>query len=149
MSAIPIRRDLVFVAVYVFLERDGKVLALERANTGYMDGYWCPPAGGVDEGEAASDCAVRECLEEVGVQVAPSSLALVHTLHRKTDQRRVIDLFSRAEVTGEPVNAEPHKCAQLAWVDLESFDAWMPYIPRAMALAGQGIPYSEAGFTPR
>lgn len=140
-------RDRVFVAVYVFLQRDGQVLALKRANTGYMDGYWCPPAGGVDEGESASVCAVRECAEEVGVDIDPSSLTLVHTLHRKTDQRRVIDLFYRADFTGQPVNAEPHKCDQIAWVDLATFADWMPYIAPAMRAAAEGVIYSESGFS--
>lgn len=144
MTAVP--RDRVFLAVYVWLERDGKVLALERHHTGYMDGRWCPPAGGVDEYESVSECAIRECREEVGVDLVPGSLVLLHTLHRKTPERRVIDLFFRAEFTGEPYNAEPNKCAQIKWVQPTGEVDWMDYIPRAMEMAEQGQIYSEADF---
>lgn len=108
-----------------------------------MDGLWCPPAGGVDDGESAIQCAIRECREEVGVELVPESIELVHTLHRQTPERFVIDLFYRAEFVGDPVNAEPHKCAELAWVDPNRDWPWMSYIPGV--LAAQSV-YSELGF---
>lgn len=108
-----------------------------------MDGLWCPPAGGVDDGESAIDCAIRECLEEVGVHLIPESIELQHTLHRKTPERFVIDLFFSADFTGEPLNAEPQKCAELAWVDPQQEWPWMTYIPDVLSATA---PYSESGF---
>ena len=141
-----IERDRVFVAVYVFLEREGQVFVLQRHNTGYMDGRWCPPAGGVDENESASECAVRECLEEAGVHIDPSTLVLRHTMHRKTPDRRVIDLFFSAEFEGEPYNAEPLKCAQARWLPWSDVTDWMDYIPTALQAWRHGVFYSEVDF---
>lgn len=141
MASIP--RQRAFIAVYVWLERNGKVIALQRQNTGYMDGLWCPPAGGVDKGESVLDCVVRECREEVGVEVDATSIELVHTLHRKTPERFVIDLFFKAQFSGTPFNAEPHKASQIDWVDPLTFTQWMSYIPNVLRTSA---PYSEQGF---
>lgn len=111
-----------------------------------MDGRWCPPAGGVDEHESVSACAVRECLEEVGVQIHSDSLQLLHTLHRRTPERYVIDLFFSADFSGEPYNAEPHKATDIQWVDPSASWPWMDYIPAVLLKIDQGVAYSECGF---
>ena len=51
-------------AVVVFKER-GEVLLQERAD----GGFWGLPGGWVDVGESVEQCAVRETLEETGVEV--------------------------------------------------------------------------------
>ena len=38
MSVQPIQRQTAYLAVYVVLSRNDKILALKRHNTGYMDG---------------------------------------------------------------------------------------------------------------
>ena len=149
MLVQPIQRQTAYLAVYVVLSRNDKILALKRHNTGYMDGLWCPPAGGVDPGESISDCVIRECLEEVGVQIDASSIALLHTMHRVTPERYVIDLFFSADFAGEPINAEPDKASELSWVSkTDPSIQWMDYIPRAWACIEQGESYSEYGFKP-
>ena len=149
MSVLPIQRQTAYLAVYVVLSREDKILALKRQNTGYMDGRWCPPAGGVDPGESISDCVIRECLEEVGVQIDASSIVLLHTMHRVTPKRYVIDLFFNADFVGEPINAEPDKASELRWVSTTDLTIqWMDYIPQAWACIEQGTPYSEYGFEP-
>ncbi len=62
-------RHKVCMAVYLLLERDGEVLLLRRANSGWNDGKYTLVAGHVDEGESAGAAMVRETLEEVGVRV--------------------------------------------------------------------------------
>ena len=149
MSVQPIQRQTAYLAVYVVLSRNDKILALKRHNTGYMDGLWCPPAGGVDPGESISDCVIRECLEEVGVQIDASSIALLHTMHRATPERYVIDLFFSADFVGEPINAEPDKASEIRWVSkTDPSIQWMDYIPQAWACIEQGASYSEYGFKP-
>ncbi|WP_433476341.1 hypothetical protein ACQPZP_04385 [Spirillospora sp. CA-142024] len=47
-----------FIAPHLLLQRDdGKVLVLRRHNTGYRDGWLCPPAGRIEPGpcHAVSD----------------------------------------------------------------------------------------------
>ena len=52
----------------VVLIQDGKVALIERHRAG-LD-YFVFPGGGVDEGESPEQAAVREAMEELGVEVA-------------------------------------------------------------------------------
>jgi len=78
-------RFKVVPAVYVIFQREGKVLLLKRANTGYMDGLYSLPAGHVDGDEPAVLAAVREAQEEVAVTLTRDSLRLAHVMHRQAD----------------------------------------------------------------
>ncbi|WP_432843638.1 (deoxy)nucleoside triphosphate pyrophosphohydrolase [Dactylosporangium sp. CA-092794] len=49
---------------------DGRVLACERALPPEMAGRWEFPGGKVDPGETEVQALVRECQEELGVEVA-------------------------------------------------------------------------------
>lgn len=52
----------------IVLIQDGKVALIERHRAG-LD-YFVFPGGGVDEGETPEQAAVREALEELGIDVA-------------------------------------------------------------------------------
>jgi 8-oxo-dGTP diphosphatase len=52
----------------IVLIQDGKVALIERHRAGLN--YFVFPGGGVDEGESAEQAAIREALEELGIQVA-------------------------------------------------------------------------------
>lgn len=59
--------------------RDGKILIAERGN-GPRKGYWSLPGGKIEPGETASEAAVREILEETGLEVAIRGLVDVHNV---------------------------------------------------------------------
>lgn len=56
------------VAVAVLLEREGKVLLVQRANDPQR-GLWTLPSGFIDAGEDPVRAAERECQEETGFNV--------------------------------------------------------------------------------
>lgn len=56
------------VAAGVLVESDGKILLVKRINMP-MQGKWTLPAGFVDGQEDPRSTAVRECLEETGLEV--------------------------------------------------------------------------------
>ncbi|MCR2800646.1 MULTISPECIES: NUDIX hydrolase [unclassified Microbacterium] len=96
---------LVGVTAVVF--RDEKVLLGKRAD----NGSWQSVSGIVDPGEEPADAAVRECLEEAGVVVKATRLALVQQMPRITyangDQVDYLDLVFRCEwVSGDPHPAD-------------------------------------------
>lgn len=62
----PVRR-LVVAAV---IERDGLFLAARRTEPPALAGRWEFPGGKVEPGETEADALVRECREELGVEVA-------------------------------------------------------------------------------
>ncbi len=126
------------------LERDGRVLLLRRANSGWNDGKYTLVAGHVDAGESAASAMSREALEEVGAIVAPSDLELVHTMHRN-DGSTYIDLYFRASNwRGEAEIKEPEKADDLLWADLQDLpDEIIDTIRAALVAIAAGVAYSE------
>ncbi len=120
-------------AVHIFLRRDDEVLLLRRANTGYEDGKYSVIAGHLDGNEEVLAAAVRETMEEAGIELTPEHARVVGVMHRKADDER-IDFFVEAwQWRGEVTNAEAHKCAGLDWYRLDGLPAdVIPYVRQAL-----------------
>lgn len=125
------------VDVYVLLRRaDGRILLMERANTGYADGQLCPPSGHLEAGESVIAGAIREAAEEVGVELDEAALDFVHVVHHRngSEKARIGFFFLADNWRGQPINREPHKCAQLLWADPTDPPAnTVPYPAAALA----------------
>jgi len=86
----------------IFDDTQQKVLLTCRTD----NGRWCLPGGGMDPGESASECCVREVLEETGLQVRVTKLIGVYTspdiIIEYADGNRLqpVALSFLAEVTG-------------------------------------------------
>ncbi|GIH91827.1 NUDIX domain-containing protein [Planobispora siamensis] len=129
------------VDVHVLLVRDGEVLLLRRANTGYGDGRWHLPSGHLEAGESAVAAAVREAREETGVTIAPEDLRFAHVMHRAPD--RVGLFFLARHWDGEPYNAEPAKCSEIAWRPLDDLPPDMiAYPASAVHAVTTGEPFA-------
>jgi ADP-ribose pyrophosphatase YjhB (NUDIX family) len=135
------------VAVHLFFVREGQVLLLRRCNTGYEDGKYSVPAGHIEGDESITHAAVREAKEEVGVDIAPSALAVVGVMHRKANDERV-DFFLVPRIwTGEPTNCEPDKGEALAWFPLDALPLHtIPYVQRALENYQRGVWFEEFGW---
>lgn len=96
-----------------------KILLHRRKNTGYQDGKWDIAASGhVDEGETAKMAVVRECAEELGIDVKITDLYFVHLSHRVSNSggRTYYDIyFVVNKYNGIPKIMEPDKCSELRW----------------------------------
>lgn len=67
------------VAAGVLLQRkDGRIFLVRRSGTGDHGGDWALPGGMVERGEEPQQAAVRELLEETGLQLDPAALELLH-----------------------------------------------------------------------
>ena len=135
------------VAVHLFLIRDGSVLMLRRANTGYEDGNYSVPAGHLDGGEEVVIATIREAREEIGIVLARSAVTVVGVMHQRSDVES-IDFFLVASMwTGEIINAEPHKCEELAWYPLDALPTnTIPYVRRALDNYRSGIWFDSYGW---
>ncbi len=135
-------------AVHVFLLRDGQVLLLRRANTGYEDGNYSVIAGHLDGGEEVKAAAIREAREEAGIELDPDDVQVVGVMHRRSDDER-IDFFVAASTwKGEVVNSEPHKCDELRWADLDNLpDNVIPYVRRGLENYRAGRWFDSFGWT--
>ncbi|MAU10328.1 MAG: NUDIX hydrolase [Anaerolineaceae bacterium] len=85
------------VAVTIFIEQDEQVLLVQRKNDPGC-GKWAMPAGFVEYDEAPEDAAIRETLEETGLQVEITDLLAVFP--RKDHGLADIVISYAARVTG-------------------------------------------------
>ncbi|WIV12710.1 NUDIX domain-containing protein [Proteiniborus sp. MB09-C3] len=96
-----------------------RILLHRRKNTGYQDGKWDIAASGhVDEGETARMAVVRECAEELGIDVNITDLSFAHLSHRVSNNggRTYYDIyFVVNRYDGIPKIMEPDKCSELRW----------------------------------
>jgi ADP-ribose pyrophosphatase YjhB (NUDIX family) len=111
------------VAAAVLVEQNGRVLLVRRSNVP-QQGKWTLPAGFVEVDEDPKVAAVRECLEETGLQVRITDLLdVIYGLEHPRGASIVI--LYRGEVLGGSLNArddadavgffEPKKLPPLAF----------------------------------
>lgn len=141
------QRFRIVVAAHLLLVRDGRVLLLKRANTGYEDGNYSVPAGHLDGGETVTRAAIREAAEEVGIALEPQDVVHALVMHRRDAVER-IDFFVTATAWGgEPTNHEPDKCDELQWAEFSDLPAnTIPYIRRGIEAFRAGERYVEFGW---
>jgi 8-oxo-dGTP diphosphatase len=79
-------------------------------------GTWCFPGGHLEMNESVLSCALRELKEEL--DVTPDSVNILpwFTEDHWGEQLHYITLYVHAFTTQQPVNAEPAKCEQIAYV---------------------------------
>jgi ADP-ribose pyrophosphatase YjhB (NUDIX family) len=138
-------------AAYVVFREQDNILLMRRANTGYFDGHYSLPAGHFEEGETATHVAVRESKEELGVDIIPEDLRLVHTMHVRSDtpvvHERIALFFETKAWSGEITNKEPHKCDDILWSRIDDLPPNMaPEVEYALGKIASGVIYSDFGF---
>jgi ADP-ribose pyrophosphatase YjhB (NUDIX family) len=107
-------------SAYLILLKEGKILLQRRANTGFMDGYYGLPAGHLDGNETSKEGCSREMKEEIGIDIEPINLKVVHVMHRKSEKDERIDFFMTGDkYTGEISNCELDKCDDLSWFPVD------------------------------
>lgn len=127
-------RQAVFVALR---NKVGEILLQQRANTGYLDGYWDLTASGhVEQGESIQQTAIRELGEEAGVTAREEDLQLIHVdqYFMETDYINwtfVLDVWE-----GKPKVCEPGKCSDMRYFAPDALPDKCVNNLRAVAAAG-------------
>ncbi|NND89827.1 MAG: NUDIX domain-containing protein [Granulosicoccus sp.] len=133
------------VGIGVILVREGKVLLGKRRGA-HGAGTWALPGGHLDEGETIDQCAIREVMEETGMQVTSIRHGCFNGNGFPERARYYITLFVEAgpdDFTGEPVNTEPHRNEGWDWFEWHAMPA--PLFPPLQDLISQGyVPASIA-----
>ena len=135
------------VTVHLFFFRENQILLIRRFNTGFADGQYSVPAGHLDGGETVIAAAAREALEEIGVRIEPKDISYSSVMHRLDGDERV-DFFVHVQKwDGEMFNAEPDKCDEIRWVNINDLpDNTIPYIRRALKNDQEGSKFDEYGW---
>jgi 8-oxo-dGTP pyrophosphatase MutT (NUDIX family) len=130
--------------VHLFFFHENQILLLRRFNTGFRDGEYSVPAGHLDGGETVMQAAIREGKEEAGVELKEADMTFSSVMHRIEDDERVDFFVQVHKWLGEPFNAEPDKCDDLRWVDIDSLPAnIVPYVKQALDNHRNGIKFDE------
>lgn len=138
-----------FVDVLLVFMRKNRVLLARRAGTGYADGLWNLPSGKLDHGEDLVAAAIREAREEVAVVLERETMPLATTVHYLNPEgdARVGFVFRPIRWTGEPNNAEPHKCSELGWFPVDELPSdTVPYSRAAVEQTVLGHPFGLEGW---
>jgi len=147
--AVPIIKKCTGASVnaYLVLRQGNQILFNLRKNTGYCDGMWSLIAGHVEDGESATAGMVREAREEIGIEITPSQLNVVHIMHRKTDRLNVDIFFDCQGWEGIPKNMEPEKSEALEFFSLHALPSnLVDHIQVALKYIVEWNIYSEFGW---
>ncbi len=138
------RQPKAFLACYLVLIRDGKIMLSRRANTGYQDGKYSMVAGHLEGKESVREALVREAREEAGFSLEQKGLKIIHVMHRHDVDREYIDFFVAFNTREEPTNLEPEKCDEIGWFPIEKLpESTIPYVRAAIEEIRKGEFYSE------
>jgi 8-oxo-dGTP diphosphatase len=108
------------VGVCSIIIRNNRVLFGKRKGD-HGGGTWAPPGGKVEFNEDPKDTAVREALEETGLEVnSPRFVAMTNDIFRETKRHYITLYFICQYVSGEPKVMEPEKCERWEWFDWDN-----------------------------
>jgi 8-oxo-dGTP diphosphatase len=103
--------------VRLILEHEGQVLLL--AQTSKNGGKYALVGGKIEFPETAMDALIRECKEEIDIDIKPENVKLVHVMQqRKTVEVNVVFFFHAHKWEGYSTSQEPSKFKTTAWFPL-------------------------------
>ena len=119
----------------------GELLLVKRAD----NGVWLYPTGWADVGYSASEVAVKEVLEETGVEVEPVRLiALLDGLRLGFTKVPLYSLVFHCRVVGGELRGPPLECTDLGWfaedglpTPLAGANRWS--VPAFQAIRGETV----------
>jgi 8-oxo-dGTP diphosphatase len=138
-------RYATIVDAMLILVRGSEVLLAQRQGTGYADGWWNLPSGHLEEGETIDEAVIREAREEIGIELTAGDIRFAHLCHFRNPegQARMGVFFEARTWSGVPINAEPHKCAQIGWFPLDSLPPnTYPYTASGIQMYRRNSPYA-------
>jgi 8-oxo-dGTP pyrophosphatase MutT (NUDIX family) len=126
--------------------RDHQVLLIKRSD----NHAWTSVTGIVEPGENPADCAVREVLEEAGIQSIPRRLAWVHVsrpiVHVNGDHAQYLDHVFRMDwLSGEPFPADDESL-EARWFGLDEMPEMSEDMRRRIAYASEGNSHTPTAF---
>lgn len=94
------------------IQQKGKILICQRGDGGNCAFLWEFPGGKLESGESKEECLIRECEEELGVQITIGSV-FAKTTYQYPDREIAFTFFHAQIVAGEIVPKVHH---QVRWV---------------------------------
>lgn len=110
--------------VAALIWRGDRFLACQRPAHKARGLLWEFAGGKVEPGETRQQALIRECREELGIELAVGEL-FMELIHEYPDLTVRLSLFNAAIAEGEPKRIEHN---DLRWITVEEIDA-LPFCP--------------------
>ena len=109
------------VGVGCIVRRNNDVLLIKRENT-HGAGSWSTPGGHLDFGESIEECAIREVLEETGLEIRNIRFVAVTNDYFESENKHYITIWTEGDyISGVPsMNAE-HEMSEIGWFGWDAF----------------------------
>ena len=112
----------IIIKARLVLKQNNKILLL--AQTSENGGKFTLPGGTVEEEEFTKETLIRECKEELGIQLASDDLTLIHVLHKKKGlENRITVYFTAQDYRGVLQAKETEKFRGIAWAAIDRLPA--------------------------
>ena len=99
--------------VAAIIQKDDKFLITKRLEKSHLGHCWEFPGGKIEPNETVEECIIRECKEEIDVEIKP--IRKIKELTHSYDEVTVHLHFLLCElISGIP---KPLECADLKWVN--------------------------------
>lgn len=141
-------RQWVKLVVYVFLERNGKILLGKRKGA-FGEGYYSTPAGHIDKGETVLECGKRELFEETGIDTDEFEFVGVRILKDYEIDGVEADpyvafAFKAKNWKGEPRLTEPDKTEKWEWHPIDDLpEPMFPPVPMMVEFLKRSVPFID------
>lgn len=105
------------VWVGVIVVKDGKILLWKRKNA-HGEGSWSFPGGHLEFYETWEECAVRETMEETGINIKNVRFSTATNDIFKAEEKHYITIFMICDYDSGTVEVmEPEKCEKWEWFE--------------------------------
>ena len=144
--------DRHLIDVHVLLVDGDRLLLTQRGGDDAFSGRWHLPSGKLDAGEPVTAAAAREAREEIGVEIDPAQLRVIHMAHVSGSgpEPRLGVFLHATHWTGEPFNREPDKCRAVRWFGFDALPEDIieyPAIGIRAFLSGEAGVFTEQGWS--
>lgn len=120
------RQDAEVAVAAAVVVHEGRVLVQTRPTGAHYEGHWEFPGGKREPGESAAACAVRECAEELRLDVrAAGELVVVRWGYTR---RRVVVTFVECELVDPCAVPDPQDGQRARWAGAADLDA-LTFLP--------------------
>lgn len=120
----------------LIIHRQDEVLLIRRSSS-HGSGTWSTPGGHLDPGESLEECAVREALEETGVEVANVRFRAVTNDVFEDEGKHYVTVWMEGDYrSGEASVAADYELTEVGWFPWSALPSPL-FLPLENLLAGR------------
>jgi 8-oxo-dGTP pyrophosphatase MutT (NUDIX family) len=135
-------------ALLFLINAQNEVLLLRRINTPFSNNCYSLPGGEIKSGESATQAAIREASESLGITIKLEDLHFVHLMSRKCNAPEFFTcVFTPTFYTGVLSNNQPERHDDMRWFSIDKLpENIIAAHKQAIEMITKDINYSEHGW---